>query len=293
MRKVSALLFTSFLVIQLLALFLGYQFLSNPPVSPFSNSNNISNSYFLFAYVLITAVLLLLVLKVYKGNFLFLALEIGLIFFSAIQIFSLFLSSLYSLILSFFAIGLRFSFPSSRPYLLSFAAALVGALLGSWLGLIPAILLAALLLVYDIVAVFFTKHMIELAKSLSSRGAAFSITVSANSTKNKESFKNPNVSKSKVSKQTKSANKKKDSQTTSSNSLETIELGTGDLVIPAMIIVSALNTSLSLAIVALAGSLTGMLALIYLLERKKGYYPALPPLAGGAIVFILIYLVIH
>ena len=142
---------------------------------------------------------------------------------------------------------------------------------------------------------FYTKHMVTLAKGLSERGAAFSVQITA---------------EKKIESRTKAAARpalklpKGDAAYTRGiatkvaapgaagrerDSVETIELGTGDLVIPAMILVSALKLDASgglplHAIAAFGGSILGIAALFYVLERERGYWPALPPLVFGSLI---------
>lgn len=280
MQRVSVYMLGSFLATQLVALAVGAVFLVSSPVSPFSNPQDLSNSYFLFAYVVVSAFLLLLLLKYYHGKLLFQAVEALMLFFSAQIVLSLFMDFAPSLLISAVLVGLRYAYPSARPVFLASAAAIVGALLGTWLGLVPAVALAILLGLYDILAVFFTKHMIELAKGLSSRGAAFSVKITAGSGKAaKLERKGRKPSKAKAGSKTAMVRQR---------AFEAIELGTGDLVIPAMLLVSALNTGVTYAVAAFIGAGLGMVGLLFLLERRRGYYPALPPLAGGSMLAMLL-----
>jgi presenilin-like A22 family membrane protease len=71
--------------------------------------------------------------------------------------------------------------------------------------------------------------------------------------------------------------------------VDAIELGTGDLAIPAMLIVSALKISFWHGIFAMLGATIGMSLLFFFIEKKKGYWPALPPIVFFALLMLLIY----
>ncbi len=247
--KPAFLLTIIFLATQLVALFVGYYFIGQQ-VSVVADSSSLANSAWFFAYVLLSALVLLLVLKYYKGKNFFVVLE-GLLVFSTVNIFlSLFSSELIALAAGLIALAIRFLAPKTKQVFLLFATTVVGALLGSSLDYIPALALALLLAGYDYLAVFKTKHMVELAKQLDSRGAAFSILVKRG----------------------------KDS----------IELGTGDFVIPAMLSVSFLKVSAYYALASLIGSAIGLGVMLYFLQKKKTYWPALPPVVGGCLILLAI-----
>lgn len=258
MRIVSLLLLAAFVVTQALALLAGASFISQK-VSVVENPSEPGNALFFFAYVVCASVVLLLVLRYYKGKNLFLMLEYLLVF-ATVQLFaSLYLSEVLSLALGALALAARALFPKTRFFLLLYSTAVVGALLGASLDLLPAVLLASLLAGYDVVAVFWSKHMITLAKNLEKRGAAFALQLKRGK--------------------------------------ESVQLGTGDVAIPAMVAVSGLRLAGNAigaaaflpGVFALAGSLVGLALVIFVLERKKGYWPALPPIVFGALAGLAAY----
>src|SRR3989338_5569337 len=179
MRKVTLLMIAAFLFVQLLALGVGSQFVAQK-VSVVENSSDPANAGYFFAYVLFSAVVLLLVLKYYSGRLLFVGIEFLLLFFSLQILFSLiFANELVAAGVALLLTLVRFKYPQIRSPLLLVASAVVGALLGSSLDILPAVILSALLAGYDVIAVFYTKHMVTLAKGLSERGAAFSVQITA------------------------------------------------------------------------------------------------------------------
>ncbi len=274
-------MFASFVFAQLLAVAAGTQFLAQPETyQQFDNPGDVSHSLVFFGYVLLSAVVLLLVLKYYRGNAFFLIVELFLLFVSLWILFELALPSMYALGIALVIVALRLAFPRAREFLLLIATSVVGALIGTWLDLLPAALFAVLLSGYDLVAVFYTKHMIALAKGLDSRGASFSIQ-----------FSSGEASKVRVAKASLSAaTAKRVPVRRSEGTIELIELGTGDIVIPAMLTVAALKISFYAAAASLAGSVIGILLLFYLLEKRRGYWPALPPIAGCTLAATVLYL---
>jgi presenilin-like A22 family membrane protease len=284
----------SFLFVQLLALAVGSEFIAQK-ISVVKDSADNNNAIFFFGYVLFSAVVLLLVLRFYSGNLLFVFLEFVLLFFSMQILFSLVVDSeLVAAGAALLVTLLRFKFPYIRALLLLLASAVVGALLGSSLDIVPAVILSALLAGYDVIAVFYTKHMVTLAKGLSARGAAFSIQITAEKKieARTKAVVRPALKLPKGDAAYSRGIATKVSAPTTDrerDSVETIELGTGDLVIPAMLLVSALKLdgvgTLPLhAIAAFAGSVLGIAGLFWVLERQRGYWPALPPLVFGALL---------
>jgi len=250
LKLVPLMILASFIFVQFLALVTGSALISQG-VSVVENSADVGNSLFFFAYIVAAAVGILLVLKFYKGKRLFLLFEIFLVFFAFDTLASLVADEWTALFVAALAVAARLKYPPSKNILILFVSGTVGAILGASLDILPAAVLAFLLAGYDVVAVFFTKHMVTLAKQLDKREAAFSVDV-------------------KVKK-------------------ETMQLGTGDLVIPAMLAVSALKMSYGAAISVIIGATTGLIVIFYILQRRRGYLPALPPLVGYALAALLAY----
>lgn len=256
MRQTSILLLIAFLAVQILSLELGVLF-TKQEISFVEAPADLMNSIVLFAYILLSAAAMFLLLKFYKGKKLFFAIEFFLIFSTINFVFASLVPEEIAFLIGMLAVFFRLIQPKLRAVFLLIASATVGAILGTSLDLLskefvlgPAILLAILLAVYDFIAVFRTKHMVKMAKELEKRNAAFAIEI--------------NIGK------------------------ERVELGTGDLVIPAMLVSSATKISLISALLVMAGAFTGMLAIIILLEKKKGYYPALPPIIMYSLVGLAI-----
>ncbi|MFH1779749.1 MAG: presenilin family intramembrane aspartyl protease [Candidatus Micrarchaeota archaeon] len=252
MRFVSVLLLVVFSCALVLGLFVGWHLVANNQTVFFDDPEEATNALIILGLVLFSTCLLFLVLRIYKGASLFKVIEYVL-YFTAVELFSsLFVPENTAVALGLAVLALRYLLPQLRILFLVFSSCVVGALLGSSLGLIPAVLVGLLLSFYDLYAVFWSKHMISLVEKLGDRKAAFAINL----------------------KQGK----------------EEITLGTGDVVIPVMLCVVALKEfSLLIAFGCVLGGVLGLAGLIFLMERRKGYYPALPPIVAGCVMFSTLF----
>jgi len=252
-RTVSLRLIAVFAIAQCIALFAGAQFVAQS-VSVVKDSASLGNVAFLFAYVIGATLLMLVLVKYYKGNKIFLFVEYLLVF-STVELFAaMFVNELAALALAAAVVIVRLAAPKTRNAVLVLAIAVVGGLLGASLDLLPAAVFAGALALYDVVAVFYSKHMVTLAKALDSRGAAFAVHLQQGK--------------------------------------ESIQLGTGDVVIPAMLSVSATKIAPAAGVFGLAGSLLGLVVIIVLLEKFRGYWPALPPIVFGTLAAIGVFTVL-
>jgi len=255
LRTVSYYALASFAICLLLALSVGFAF-TLAGVSATENPDSAENALYLFGYILLAAVFIIFVLKFYKGSKLFLLLELLINFISVQLLAILFVDEMGALVLGAFSIAIRLLVPASRNLWLILTAGVVGALLGSSLGIMPAVLLAVLLSGYDYYAVFISKHMVQMAEQLQARQAAFAVSLRYQK--------------------------------------EALHLGTGDLVIPSMLAVSALKLApypigLGAGLATAFGCVTGLALLIYHMEKRKGYWPALPPVVGLGLAGLVAY----
>lgn len=126
--------------------------------------------------------------------------------------------------------------------------------------------LFAVLALYDIVAVYGTHHMIALFKGLASRGVIVALIIP----KTARGWFRP----------TSSVRPGEDTHL----------LGTGDLAIPSIFVVSALHDGPVAAFGAALGSLVGLAATQFLFAHQRTHspMPALPPIATGGILGYLV-----
>jgi presenilin-like A22 family membrane protease len=136
---------------------------------------------------------------------------------------------------------------------------MLSAALGSSFGVIPAIILLVIMAVYDFIAVYKTKHMIDLAEYAVNENlpVAFVIPQSANYS----SF----------------ASAKWQNMSTTRNS-EASMLGFGDIVFPSILVVS-INVFLNnnyLLLGAMLGTITGIIGIYWLADKYPRAHAGLP-----------------
>lgn len=234
------------------------------------NPQDVSNSVGLLGYILAGTAFLLVLIKVLKDRLLFLvlkAVESIAIFGTSTIVFSAFYDSIIVVVPALALVVARNIFYKNlllRNFSSVIATAGAGALIGVSLGIFPIIVFLAVLSVYDYVAVFKTKHMVVLAKSITKKNLSFTYALPT-----KE---------------------------------HTFELGTGDLVMPLAFASSVLSTSKMLypapyyffppALILLSSLAALLLTLSYLSKRIGKALPALPPQAFLMLVaFFLLKLV--
>jgi len=142
----------------------------------------------------------------------------------------------------------------------------LSANMGGSLVPVAAAAILAILSVYDIVAVYLTKHMVEMGESLLRQRVFFAIIVP----RGLRGF------------QTRL-------QEVAPGSGHYF-IGTGDLVLPALLISSATYVRLEAGVAAAIGALLGLLATtaLFLSQKSRRAMPALPPIALGAIIGYLV-----
>ncbi|MBS3065253.1 MAG: hypothetical protein J4451_02000 [DPANN group archaeon] len=270
-----------FLTVQVLALFVGFQFIAtkqvNQPQLPATIAEGAVQLLPLLVAIAIATIILILFLKYFKSPAsakLFLAL----ILFVGINIvFDAFFPSLIALILTIFVLSARFLKPNVFTHNLVFFLALagVGARLGTLIRVELVIGLLIILSIYDYIAVFKTKHMVSMFKDMLQKGIPMGIVIPEHPSHMSRDISE--VSTSKLKEKTKKS---------------FMMLGGGDLAFPALFAVSALaQYGLTQALGVVFGSLAGIVIIHWLIVSKKfRALPALPPLAATAILGFLISL---
>jgi len=132
----------------------------------------------------------------------------------------------------------------------------------------PSIIIIILmfLAVYDFLAVYKTKHMVEMFRKLVESKVYFSLIIPANFM---------------------SLFKKTKKVTPAS---EFMFLGTGDLALPAIFVVSALKISLKTSLLTALGAIFGLILLyiIFIAQKERQPMPGLPPIVLGSLVGFLV-----
>lgn len=271
MRALILLLFL-FLLTQLFGLLAGETLISKieegemePPIQ---NPQNLSNSLVFFFYVIVTTIVLVLIIK-YK-KVLLVGVELVVITFSSLLTLSLFLNFFVSLALVFALLIWKTVRPGllNKNLLVVLSIAGIGAFLGGSLGTLPVLLFVLILSVYDFVSVYVTKHMVYLAKELTSRATMFTVTIPAKAIRTK-------LHERKVR-------------------LKALQLGSGDLVCPLMFAVSILREfGAKAALFSILGSFVALaLLFLYISQKERKPLPALPTLFGGNLLGFILSIIV-
>ncbi|MFA6530698.1 MAG: presenilin family intramembrane aspartyl protease [Candidatus Micrarchaeia archaeon] len=271
MNKIILEILFLFAIAQALGFFSGLVLISDIPFNPAfhelsvpASGNDLFDGVYMFGFMLIGAVIMLIFIRHIRNDFLFMLLETALIattssivFYSLLRLFFPYLESMMiagslGLILA----GLKQLDDRFKNVSAILASAGVGALFGSSIGLMPLVILIALLAVYDYIAVFKTKHMVEFADYMMKRNVSFTIT-------SKKYI--PELKRERR-----------------------MDLGTGDIIVPVMLEVALIPVSPVASLFVFLGALVALGIFLYLFFNKKVVLPAIPPIAFGMGVFFLI-----
>ncbi|MCX8175408.1 MAG: presenilin family intramembrane aspartyl protease [Candidatus Micrarchaeota archaeon] len=249
----------------------------------------LTSAFILIGYILLGAAMVLVAARLFKGMLFFQLLEFAVIssassvvFFSAA--YSLLGMDFVSAVLAGIIFGLALALAKLAKVEAKNAAAVissagVGAIFGfsvlasfgPALGFLAMSAFVVLLSLYDYIAVFKTKHMIEMARELSGRQLSFAI-----SAKSLPPRKEGEKTEQYVERAMREG--------------ERLDLGTGDLSVPAMISVSAYSlgaNGLVYALAVAAGSTVALYILLRFVSKQKVFLPALPPICLGGMLALL------
>ena len=243
-------------------------------------------------YILFGAVMIVIVSRFYKGMMFFRLLELmviasasGVVFFAVGFALGLdFLTAFFIGGGAGFLLALaKFFWVDIKNAAAIISSAGVGALFGFSLattfgvplGFLATVAFIILLSIYDYIAVFKTRHMIEMARELSTRQLSFAVTA-----------KSVPLRKPKESREVYVERAMKEG--------ERLDLGTGDLSVPSMISVAAFTLGANGLVYSLAVALGSTVALYVLLKfvsNQRVFLPALPPIClGGMLALLLVKL---
>jgi len=245
-RFVALQLLAAFFAVQVLGIAMGSAFIA-AGIQTVDNPADVGNALQLLLGILVTTGILLVVLYFYKGSALLKGLEAVMMFTASTLAFSLVLPDVPTLLLAAGLVALRFLYEPFRPFLLMFAAMVVGGLLGASLDVLPVLVFVVAISAYDFVAVFMTKHMVFLAERMNERKTSLTVN-----------FKHEK---------------------------QQVMLGSGDFVVPLVLSVSLFHQyGLFIAAFAAVGATLGLASLLWLMEKKRGYYPGLQPIVFGELL---------
>ncbi len=223
--------------------------------------------YFVFSLLLVTALIVVL-LRLVHGRFLFtlffsLAMFVGVWFFADI-----FFPAPFSLLIATGLLVLRYVMPRVFVQNLLVIVGVTGVAISLGVALPWRTLLVVMLIlaVYDIVAVYWTGHMVMMMKGLLARGVIFAAVLP----------ENPRGSTERLDR------------------IAPHEgfalIGTGDLALPATFVASIATVDIARAIFVAIGALFGfaLTTIIFLGPDRSKPMPALPPIVLGAILGLLV-----
>ena len=263
------------------------------------------NAVVFIAYVLAGAGAALLAIRFLRGRMAFRLLEFAMLSASVSVLFLAFfigLAHVDFLVAVSVSGGLgllfalvKFFFKGLKNTAAILSSAGVGALFWFSMGFWPAMLFIVALSLYDYVAVFKTRHMLALAQHLGARELSFTIT--AEKKEEEKKFVPPvksSVSRIQSSLPQYSAPSPSPSPATKpspSSGVDRLDLGSGDLAIPAMLAVSTYGMAgLGGSLAVTAGSTVSLYVLLKFVLEKRVALPALPPICMGALCALLIFL---
>lgn len=265
-------------------------------VSPTGNAEDPINGLFYIGYILLGAAMALVMIKFIKWKISFRFLELFVIAGSSSVLMFAFIYALTGLgfLTSFFMAtvgGIIFAVAKFFESRLKNIAAIisssgVGALFGFSMGFIPAIIFVVGVSLYDYLAVFKTKHMLVLAQNMGSKDMSFTVTAS----KDQMGDGKAHISNTrKVHTSNKTINPKSQAKKIS-RGFERIDLGSGDLAVPAMLSVSTFSaTGLGGAIAVAIGTTISIFYTLKYVEKNRVVLPALPPICLGGMLALLVY----
>jgi presenilin-like A22 family membrane protease len=261
---------TLFYGLAVFAATLGLAVLSARVVGPrggYVPTDAVAIPYFLGLFLIATLVLIL-VLRLSKSGWPLQILFVLAVLLGSVAFFDVFLPSPWSLL---FGAAVAVAYYRRRSTLvanLSLVLALAGiaGVMASGLSPTAVAVVFTMLAFYDILAVYATGHMVQMFRGLSDRGvqAAFVLTGRLASS--------PEAAPAK-----------------------TFYLGTGDVILPAILAASAARQSLFQGGAVVLGALVGYVLMfwIFLGRNQRRPMPALPPIALGSIGFYLISLLLR
>jgi presenilin-like A22 family membrane protease len=258
-----------FLVVQILGLVVSNYYISQQLVTGVINEdpNSLVNVIFMIAYILFFTFLLLFFKKFIKKNKILYILEY-LVLFSAISIvLDVFVPTIISYFIAIYLLIIKSILRKYNKisiyynnFLLALALSGAGSILGLSLGIIPVMFFITLLSIYDIISVFYTKHMLALANMFIEQKINLLFTIPT---------------------------KKR-----------TYRLGGGDIVIPLLVSSSLYNIlikqySLLITLIPIffiwLSSIFGLMWVFWILKQEKAKaMPALPPQVFLMIIVLFI-----
>ncbi|MCX8190238.1 MAG: presenilin family intramembrane aspartyl protease [Candidatus Diapherotrites archaeon] len=250
-KGVVLLLIFFFLMVQLIGLSIADFFIKENVRAKIltDNPDDVSNALALLLYMLFFTLIFIIIISFIKVRGVTMLFEIFSLLLTSIILFEIFLPEVV-LLFPLVIVAVRVLFKENiiiKNTSSLISTAVVGALIGVSLGVLPIVFLLAALCVYDYIAVFKTKHMVKMAEAIARDNTAFTFSL---------------PSKEKI-----------------------YQLGTGDLVLPLVFSTAVLRKAKAAYVapyyfipvfVIFIASLLGLSLTFCYLFKKKQALPALP-----------------
>jgi len=215
---------------------------------------------------LIATLLMLFFLKVFRGKLMFEVFFSGAVVFGAQGPLGIVFVKFTAFLGAIAIVALRFIYPRilTQNVAIIIGIAGISASLGMSVKPLMVLIILILLSVYDIIAVYKTRHMIKLFKGMAKRGAVLALVVPKSFSLwfNKFEIIKPE------------------------NKNEFIFLGTGDLALPIFFAISALSLGIRFSLLIIFGAVIGFAVnhLIFINQKERKPIPALPAIAFFSIL---------
>jgi presenilin-like A22 family membrane protease len=283
MISVSSKIMVLFLISQLVALFVGIFLISNfqffRELAVTEKPSEPEYSIYLFLAIILGAIILFFVLRLPIRDIIIRIMEFFasvfasfIVFFVFLAFFSVPYADLISFFISLALYFLKFYFWRINNFLAIVSAVGVGSIIGFSLDPLPVIILLFLVSIYDIIAVWFTKHMVEFAKFFTQKRTVFTIS---------------EMGMGEVEKIVKGEKKivKK---------VIAMSLGAGDIALPAALVVSSFKLGdIIFPIFVIGGATFGLYLVLKRAERERKVYPAMPSISIFSIFSFLAIIIIY
>jgi presenilin-like A22 family membrane protease len=165
------------------------------------------------------------------------------------------------------------------------------AVIGLGLGSIILLLFLGLFGIYDLVAVFVTKHMVTLADAAMNMNLAFMVTVSEVAEVPKSSLSKSELKQYQALQKKMQKNKLFSENSKFARIPAGLSLGNGDMALPLAVAIAsyALYGSFVIVLFIAIGAMFGLLLTVYILRKYRRPLPAIPMLFAGVLAAMILY----
>ena len=311
-----------FLAAQFAGLFLATQLFNGATIQEIQSTQGAASiqgsleyAIYVIALIIGFSIVLILISRLYKGMKILYLLEAVVIFSASFFVFAIIISSSLSLlnipntdtsqyailfgsaVLALAMIIVKNLVPRIRNYVTIFISAGVGLIWGYNFTFLMTYILFVVLAVYDVIAVFITKHMVTLANAMIGKNLTFLVQVG--DVKAVPERQAAAANSSYVKEMDRLAKSDPITRDVRQSSMVPVPvgnaLGTGDIVVPMALAIASYSVTLNfvLSFFIIFGALLGFLLLFLILSRMRRMLPALPPLLFGCSIGIILYYAIY